>query len=244
MMVEIKVYEWKPMDIRGMTLINGFPGAGLVSTIAANYLIGTLKLEQWGALDSPDFPPVAMIYDKKPKFPARIYAQEESKVAVILSEFTPLPHLVRPISAMMLNWAKEHECKRIVSPEVIYVKEEGKELGVFGVGSTDNAREEMEKCGIKQFSEGMISGVSGTLLNDGRMGDFDVFALVAHARSGIPEARATAKVIETIIKLVPSIKVDVAPLYEEAERVEEFVRRLREQAKPATEPSTPHRMYM
>jgi len=243
-MVEIKVYEWKPMDVRGMTVINGFPGVGLVSTITANYLIGTLKLEQWGALDSADFPPVAMVYDQKPKFPARIYADEKSKVAVILSEFTPLPHLVRPISAMMLNWAKEHECKRIISPEVIYVKTKRKELEVFGVGSTDSAREEMKKCGIKQFSEGMISGVSGVLLNEGRMGNFDVFALVAHTRSGIPDARATAKVIETIIKLVPSIKIDVAPLYDEAERVEKFVRNLREQAKPATGPATPDSMYM
>ncbi|MEE8403265.1 MAG: PAC2 family protein, partial [Candidatus Hydrothermarchaeaceae archaeon] len=238
------VYEWKPMDVRGMTVVNGFPGAGLVSTITANYLIGALKLEQWGAIDSDDFPPVSMIYDKKPKFPARIYAHEKNRVAVILSEFTPPPHLVRPISDMMLNWAKEHECGCIISPEVIHVKAEKEELEVFGVGSTDNAREELKKRGIRQFSQGMISGISGILLNEGRMRDFDVFAMVAQARPGIPDARATAKVIETIIKLVPSIEVDVAPLYEEAERVEGFVRHLREQAKPATEPTTPHNMYM
>lgn len=243
-MVEIKVYEWKQMDLKDMTIINGFPSAGLVSTITANYLIGALNLEQWGAVDSDDFPPVSMIYDKKPKFPARIYAQEESKVAVILSEFTPLPNLVRPLADMMLNWAKEHECKRIVSPEVIYGRSGEEELRVSGVGSTDNAREEMEKYGIKQFSQGMISGVSGVLLNEGRMKNFDVFTLVAQAHSGIPDAKATAKVIEAIIKLVPTIKVDVAPLYEEAEKIEKFVRRLREQAKPATEPSTPHNMYI
>ena len=243
-MVEIKVYEWKPMDVRGMTVLNGFPSAGLVSTITANYLIGALNLEQWGALDSEDFPPVAMIYDKKPKFPARIYANEKVKVAVILSEFTPLPHLVRPISRMMLDWAKENECKRIISPEVIYVKSKGEDIRISGVGSTENARAELKKCAIEQFSQGMVSGVSGILLNEGRMEDFDVFALMAQAHSGIPDARATAKVIETIIKLVPAIKVDVAPLYDEAERVEGFVRELREQAQPATGPATPHSMYM
>lgn len=243
-MVDIKVHEWKPMDARGMTVINGFPSAGIVSTITANYLIGELNLEQWGAIDSEDFPPVSMIYDEKPKFPARIYASEESKIAVILAEFTPLPHLVRPISAMMLDWAMEHGCKRIVSPEVIYTKTGGDEPLVFGVGSTDNARAELKKCDINQFSQGMISGVTGILLNEGRMVNFDVFAMMAQVRSGISDARATAKVIEAIIKLVPTIKVDVTPLYAEAERIEDFVRRLREQAKPATEPSTPHSMYM
>ncbi len=90
----------------------------------------------------------------------------------------------------------------------------------------------------------MISGISGTLLNEGRMEDFDVITLMAQASTGMPDARATAKVIDSITKIESSLKVDVAPLYDEAERVEEFVRKLREQAKPGTEPTTPHGMYM
>ncbi|MEE8400978.1 MAG: hypothetical protein V3R86_02340 [Candidatus Hydrothermarchaeaceae archaeon] len=31
------------------------------------------------------------------------------------------------------------------------------DIKVFGVGSTDNAREEYDKCGIEQFSQGMVS---------------------------------------------------------------------------------------
>lgn len=61
-------------------------------------------------------------------------------------------------------------------------------IKVFGVGSTDNAREEFDKCEIEQFSQGMVS---------------------------------------------------VAPLYEEAENAEEFVRKLRKQAKPGAGPVHP-----
>jgi uncharacterized protein len=242
-MAEIIIHKYKDIDLKGATVVNGFPSLGLVSTITANYLIGALNLDQIGALDSDAFPPVSMIYASKPKFPARIYADEKTKMVVFLSEFTPLPKVVRPIARTMLSWAKEHYCSRIVAPEVLSVKGVGRELKVFGVGSTDSSREELKRHRIMPFVQGMVSGISGILLNEGRRADFDVVALLAQARPGMPDARAAAKIIEVIDRLVPTIKVDVEPLYEEAGRIEEYVRKLREQAKPATEPSSPINMY-
>ncbi len=110
------------------------------------------------------------------------------------------------------------------------------DIRVFGVGSTDNAREELDKCGIK----GMISGI---LLNEGRLRNFDVYAMVLKSPPGLPDARATARIIETMIRLAPSINVDIAPLYEGAEKAEGFVRKLRKQAKSGTGPVHPHSMY-
>lgn len=241
---KILVHKFKEMHLKGATIINGFPTGGLVSTIAANYLIGALKLDQIGAIDSEAFPPVSMIYANKPKFPARIYAGEESKIVVFLSEFTPFPSLARPIAGTMFAWAKEHKCSRIIAPEVITIAEEdAKDLEVYGVGSTDNTREVMKKLGIKRFMRGMITGVSGVLLNEGRRIGFDVYSLVAAVKPDVSDARAAAKVTEVIGKLTPAIKIDVEPLYEEAEKIEKFIKRLREQARTATEPATPTEMY-
>ncbi len=244
MMEKILVHKFKDLRLEGATIINGFPTGGLVSTIAANYLIGALKLDQIGALDSEAFPPVSMIYANKPKFPARIYAGEESKVAVFLSEFTPFPSLARPIAGLMFSWAKEHGCSRIIAPEVIVVEEEARsDLEVYGVGSTDNTREVMKKLGIKRLVRGMITGISDVLLNEGRRIGFDVYGLVAAVKPEVSDARAAAKVIEVTAKLTPTIKIDVEPLYEEAEKIEKFIKRLREQARTATEPATPTEMY-
>lgn len=243
-MEKIFVYKFKDLRLEGATIINGFPTGGLVSTIAANYLIGALKLDQIGALDSEAFPPVSMIYANKPKFPARIYAGEESKVVVFLSEFTPFLSLARPIAELMVTWAKEYRCSRIIAPEVITVDEsEARDLEVYGVGSTDNTREVMKKLEIKKFMRGMITGISGVLLNEGRRIGFDVYSLVAAVKPEVSDARAAAKVTEVIGKLTPVIKIDVEPLYEEAEKIEKFIKRLREQARTATEPTTPTEMY-
>jgi uncharacterized protein len=45
-MDDIQIYELKRSDLRNAVVIDGFPSVGLVSTITANYLITTLKMEQ------------------------------------------------------------------------------------------------------------------------------------------------------------------------------------------------------
>ncbi len=240
-MEEITMYPYKEMNLKGATVINGFPSAGLVSAIAANYLIGALNLDQIAVLDSTDFPPVSMIYDTKPKFPARIYADEKAKVAVFLSEFTPFPTLVRPLAKVIFDFVEKNRCSRIVAPEVMPAGEET--LEVFGVGSTDSARAAMQKAGIKLISHGIITGISGVLLNEGRRRNFDVITLIAQARPEMLDARAAAMLMETISRII-KISIDIEPLYREAERIESRIRRLREESKKATKLSTYQDMYI
>jgi uncharacterized protein len=232
--MEVEIREFKKMKLNGATVIDGFPSIGVVNTIAANYLVAMLNLDQIAALDSDRFPAVSMIYATKPKFPARIYASEESKIVVFLSEFRIQPHLYRPLAKTLLNWSKEQDCSLIISPvefpaELFPVDEE---LSVQGVGSTDRARERIISNGIKQLSFGMIPGISGQLLNEGRWADFDVITLTIPMQPDIPEVKAAVRAVEAIDKLVPEIEIDIAPLYQEAERIAERLSTIRRQAKP------------
>lgn len=229
------------MDLKDATVINGFPTAGLVSTITANFLIGVLNLDQIAALDSPEFPPVSMIYDAKPKFPARIYADEKRKVVVFLSEFTPFINLTRPLTNIIFDFIEKNKCARIIAPEIMPA--DGENLEVFGVGSTDNARRTMINLGIRPVSHGIITGISGVLLNEGRRRHFDVITLMAQAKPDIPEPRAAAMLIETICKFI-SVSLNVELLYREAENIEARIRNLREQSKAATKPSGYQNMYI
>ena len=68
---DIVIYELKRMDIRGATVIDGFPSVGLVSSIVANYLINTLKLTQIGIMDSVFFPTVSLVREGVPQNPVR-----------------------------------------------------------------------------------------------------------------------------------------------------------------------------
>src|SRR5207245_907387 len=80
----------KRMDLRGATVIDGFPSVGLVSSIVANYLINALNLTQIGIMDSIYFPTVALVRDGQPMNPVRIYAgstvDEHDQIVVVICE--------------------------------------------------------------------------------------------------------------------------------------------------------------
>jgi uncharacterized protein len=250
---DIEIYELKKMDIRGATVIDGFPSVGLVSSIVANYLINTLNLTQIGMMDSVYFPTVSLVREGVPHNPVRIYAGEKvgtgsgsmDQLVVFISEFQPPPNLVKPIASMMIDWAQDQKCKMLVSPEGLVIDRESMEMedpkddsevGVYGVGSTDWMREELKKNGVQEFTEGVITGVAGVLLNEGNRRDFNVATLLAEAHPDYPDARAAAKVMELINKFLLHIDLDVKPLYEEAERIESQLKTIHKQSSETKKP--------
>ena len=242
---DIEIYELKRMDIRGATVIDGFPSVGLVSSIVANYLINTLNLTQIGIMDSVYFPTVSLVRDGIPNNPVRIYAGEKvgtgpgsmDQMVVFISEFQPPPNLVKPIASMMIDWAQDQRCKMLVSPEGLVIDREsmemednGADMNVYGIGSTDWMREELARNGVQEFTEGVITGVAGVLLNEGKRRDFNVATLLAEAHPDYPDARAAAKVMELIDKFLLHIDLDVKPLYQEAERIESQLKTIHKQS--------------
>jgi uncharacterized protein len=263
-MEDIKIYELKRADLRGATVIDGFPSVGLVSTITANYLISTLKMEQIGILDSVHFPTVSVVRGSEPLNPVRIYSNSssntgsESKIVVFISEFQPPSNLIKMIAATILDWAQDQGCNLLISPEGLVIdRGEGEDededetdnnkkavsledLVVYGIGSTVNARDIIGKQSIVQFQEGVISGVAGVLLNEGKRRGFDVISILAEARPNYPDARAAAKVIEAIDKMLLKIDIDVEPLLSEAAEIEAKIMTMQKQAKPGRDrPSAP-----
>jgi len=275
-MSDIRIYELKKTNLRGATVIDGFPSIGLVSSIVANYLVNALELEQIGIMDSNFFPSISLIRNAQPLNTVRIYASERvrgseeedvDQIVVFISEFQPPPNLIKPIAAAILDWIQEQRCHALISPEGLVIErpeegvpeEEGEEppeeendieskiknLELFGVGSTPTARKLLDDHDINPFIEGVITGVAGVLLNEGKRRDFDVISLLAEAHSNYPDARAAARIIEVLDRLVLNIHIDSKPLYKEAEAIEMQIRSIRSQAKTSKVMKAPPspRMY-
>jgi uncharacterized protein len=135
----------------------------------------------------------------------------------------------------MVDWAEEQRCRMIVSPEGLVVDPELRDSAeisdvVFGISSTQKARELLKQHGLRSFEEGVISGVAGILLNEGRKRDFDVITLLAEAHPDFPDAKAAALVLEAIDDILLGIEFDAQPLFEEAKRIEEHIREIQKQA--------------
>jgi uncharacterized protein len=224
MAVKIDVYKHKDLSLHGATIIDGFSSSGMIGSIVANYLVDSLKLDQISVLDSDNFPALSLIYDSKPKYPVQIFADEQKKLVVFLSEFTPGQHLVKPIADTILSWAEENKCRRVITAEALLSREDHsyKEHMAYGVGNVDSARRDLQTLDITQLRTGIITGVSAELLNLGMRLKFDVICLLAeiNANDGISAVVAAAKVIEAIAKLLPNVAINTAALYKEAEKFE------------------------
>jgi len=250
----VHIYELKRVDLKGATVIDGFPSVGLVSSIVANYIINSLHLELVGIMDSVYFPTVSLIREGQPTHPVRIYSGQkkggEDQVAVFISEFQPPPNLIKLIAQTMIDWAQEQRCKMLVCPEGLIIDREAKgeepvetAVSVYGVGSTELATNVLKKNEITIFEEGVITGVAGVLLNEGKKREFDVISLLSEAHPDYPDARSAARVIDAIDKILLHTQLDAKPLYEEAERIEMQLKAIHKQA-GTKKPPTPTRPSM
>src|SRR5580700_404918 len=246
----VKIYEVKRVDVEGAIVIDGFPSVGLVSSIVANYLIDTLEMEQIGIVESPAFPTVSLVRNGNPQHPVRIYAghppqdragRVADKIVAFVSEFHPAPAIIHPLATAILDWVQEQRCGMLVSPEGLVVdRPAGPSTGqkpmklsdvkIYGVASTRKARELYIEPNMSLFQEGVITGIAGVLLNEGRRRGFDVLTFLAEAQSDYPDARAAAKVIETINHILLRSPLDPVPLYHEAERIEQQLRSIQKRA--------------
>jgi uncharacterized protein len=241
----VRIYEVKRVDVEGAIVIDGFPSVGLVSSIVANYLIDTLGMEQIGIVESPAFPTVSLIRDGNPQHPVRIYAgrppsdrtgRPADKLVAFVSEFHPPPAIIHPLATAIMDWVQEQRCGMIVSPEGLVVDRPAHEphpsgsrsrtpklsdVKIYGVASTRKARELYIEPNMTPFLEGVITGIAGILLNEGRRRGFDVLTFLAEAQPDYPDARAAAKVIESINAVLLRTPLDPVPLYKEAERIEQ-----------------------
>ena len=243
----VEIRTLKEVDLKGGTVVAAFPSVGLVSTISATYLIQMLPTDQVCALESEDFPSVSMIYAKKPKFPARVYASPGHRLAIFVCEMSLAGRVHRPVAYALMDWAKAHGAKQIVTLEGLPTDSEAPfkaQPDVWGVGSTDHARAELDRAKIAQLETGMITGVSGVLLNEGRWRNQDVIALLAEARPDVPDAHAAVALVHALDDLLPDVDVDLGPLKEQAKSLEEFLQKLKQQATPVVKPEpSPGGMY-
>src|SRR5438105_7218298 len=106
----IEVRKIKDVKLQGGILLDGFPSVGLANAIASECLIHSMHTEFVAVLDSPAFPPLSVIRNNQPNFPARIYANEQINLGIFVSELNLDPALYRHVAQLMLQWAESSGC--------------------------------------------------------------------------------------------------------------------------------------
>ena len=110
-----KVTITKKTNLKNCILIEGFPGIGLVGTIAAGYIVEKRKMKPIGHIYSDKFPPMTTIHEGKAFFPARIYKDPKKDFCVLLAEFVVPSRSVYELADEILDFVKRSGIKQVVS---------------------------------------------------------------------------------------------------------------------------------
>ena len=232
----IEIRKLKEINIEGGIVFDGFYNIGLTSTIACGCFINSLKTELVGILDSSLFSPMSVIYDSKPNFPARIYANEEKKLGFFVSELVLDPSAYRPVANVILGWSKDNKCKTIISiagkaiekEDRITKKEEEPSINV--ISNSPIIMKELDDIGILPLKNGTINGIPGILLNESNWKNIDVIVFTVDFIAGVPDFRAAANVVQAISKIVPEAYCEIQLLIKEAENIENNLNMINSQA--------------
>ena len=228
---EVFVREIIPIDVKDGYLIDGFPYTGLANAIATESLVSTTsQFELAGVLDSELFPPISIVRDEVPSFPARILVNKDLKVAVFSSFLTPHESIHRDVARVMLKWASDHKCSFIISSSAI--KSDDESPFVIGVGSTEVAKKKLQEANVPVLKNGTVPGIPGILLNEGMIANINVIVLLCKARDSGPDFKAGAEICMAMTKLVPGASCDLKQLLNEAEGIEQNLKQTEQNAGP------------
>ena len=226
----VKIILDQKVDLKNHVLLEGFPGIGLVGTIAAGYLVEKRKMIPVGHVYSDDFPPMTSIHEGKPYFPARLYKDPKADFCVLLAEFVMPSHLVYQISNEIFEFAKAQKIKQIVSlAGMTGVKQEDARQ-IYGIASNDEMHKYLTLKKIKMINEGVTTGISGVLLALCSVENFPAISLLSESNPAEPDPRASAEIVKSLDAII-GLKVDTKDLLGEAAKIEQNMGKLIEQGK-------------
>lgn len=215
-------------------IIEGFPGFGLVGTIATEFLINHLETEQIGKIIFEDSLPVAAIHEGKVVEPLGIFYNKKYNI-VIMHAVNPANGIEWKVTEAIKNIAKQLNAKEILSLEGVGSAETASSQSrIFYFTQDKGRKQKFEKMGMKLLKEGIIMGVTGAILL--KMENIPVSCIFVETRTNLPDSKAAAKIIEALDKYL-GLKVDYKPLLKQAEKFEDKLKGLMTKSKEAEEMS-------
>lgn len=205
---------------KGATVIEGFPGFGLVGTIVTEYLIEHLNAKQIGYLWSNKVPSIVALHQGKVVEPLAIFYDDKHNI-VLLRAIAPINGLEWELAECTEKFCKEMGAKEVVSIEGVGGQDKSRvgEPKTFYHSSNAKNQKKLGVIGINSLSEGIVVGVTASLLSKMK----DATFLFVEAFPDLPDSRAAAKLIEVLDKYL-GLKVDYKPLIKKAEEFESKIK--------------------
>lgn len=203
-------------------IIEGFPGFGLVGTIATEFLIDHLKTRRVGEFSFPELPATTAIHKGEVVHPMAVHYSDKYNL-LIFHTILSVKGYEWSAAEEVLRIARELGAKEILSLEGVNA------LAAEGSGVYSYGNRKLEELGAQGMKESVIMGVTAALLIKAK----NVCCLFAETHSGLPDSKAAASIIEILNKYL-GLGVDPQPLLQQAEEFERKLKNIIQQTQRTT----------
>ncbi len=231
----VKFVETKPTNVSGYTLIEGFPGMGLVGTIAAKYLSEKLECKEMGYIESASFVPIIRVHNGLPVHPSRIYVSEKYRIVILVSEQIVPQMFTGNLSNGIADWIQKKKINRIISLSGIRAlpnKGSSKET-VYGIASDEASKKMLTQHKVEVIKEGITSGITALMMLEFKDRSLEAFSLLGNVHIAA-DYKASAALIEKLNEMF-AFDIDTGPLKKEAKETEKALLEHLKQMKQAGE---------
>ncbi|MBR9676654.1 proteasome assembly chaperone family protein [Candidatus Woesearchaeota archaeon] len=209
--------------VRSPTIIYGFPGTGLVGSIATEFLIRELKMEKVGRITTIKLPPVVPIHEGEVVEPMGLFFSK--KFNILLFHFvTNVTGLEWQIAEVMKKIAEEVRATEVIAFDGVPSQSEQPQIYYFYAG-----KKKKLPFKLQPMKEGLVIGVTGALL---LMLKRDFLSVFAETHPGLPDSKAAAELVNFLNDYL-KLKLDLKPLLEQADKFEAKLKKLVESSQKA-----------
>jgi len=228
------IKELANVELKNPILIEGFPGLGMVGSIATKYLVKQLKAKKLAVLYSPYFP-YHVIINKKGS--ARLlrgefyfWRNETGENDFILLVGDSQPQTIEgqfEVANSILDFAEKKNVKMVVTIGGYRNEVEGTP-NVVAVSTNSVLFEKALKAKAVSSEAGIpIVGTAGLLLGLAKFRKIDAVCLLGETPGYLPDPKTAKSVIDVLQGLL-DITVELKGLAEEIERSKEILGRMQD----------------
>ncbi|RQG98440.1 proteasome assembly chaperone family protein [Natrarchaeobius oligotrophus] len=218
-MAQIRV-QGPEADLEEPTIVEGFPGVGLVGKIATDHLVSELDMRYYASVHCEGLPRIGVYRggDRTARPPVRIYVNEEDDLLALQSDAPVSARAVEEVAGCVTSWIVDREATPIYLSGLPSEREDDRP-GLYGI-ATGDAGDRLEEHGVDVPPEdGVVTGPTGALINRAAQIDYASMGLVVECSPQFPDPEAASVLLEGGVAPIADLSVDVSELVERAEEI-------------------------
>jgi uncharacterized protein (TIGR00162 family) len=228
------IKELATVELKNPILVEGFPGLGMVGSIATKYLVKQLKAQKLAVLHSPHFP-YHVVVDKKGG--ARLlrgefyyWKNEAGENDFILLTGDSQSQTIEgqfEVANSILDFAEKKNVKTVITIGGYRNEVEGTPNVVAVSTNPVLLKKALNAKAVSSEAGTPIVGTAGLLLGLAKFRKMDAVCLLGETRGYLPDPKTAKTVIEVLQGLL-DVKVELKGLDEEIERSKEILGKMQD----------------